>query len=55
MTSLVHSTLLLTVTFEEQRHEGDVRRTELGHSQSVGPVVTRGILPEAEKKTITKS
>lgn len=31
-------------TFEQQRHEWDVRRTEFGHCQSVGPVVTWGIL-----------
>lgn len=31
--------MLVSVTFEQQRHEGDVGRTEFGHSQSVGPVV----------------
>ena len=36
------------VTFEQQRHEGDVRRAEFGHSQSVGPVVPRGILRGAK-------
>lgn len=38
------ATLQGSVTFEQQRHEWDVRRTEFGHCQSVGPVVTWGIL-----------
>lgn len=28
-----------SLTFQQQRHEGDVRGTQLGHGQSVGPVV----------------
>lgn len=28
---------------EQQRHEGDIGRTEFGHSQSIGPVVAWGI------------
>lgn len=43
----------LPVTFEQQRHEGDVGRTEFGHSQSVGPVVPWGILTGAENKETT--
>lgn len=52
-----HSQLMLyrrvSVTFEQQRHEGDVRRTEFGHSQSVGPVVAWGILKGAENQQST--
>lgn len=36
--------LLESLTFQQQRHEGDVRRTQLGHRQSVGPVVAWRIL-----------
>lgn len=43
----------VSVTFEQQRHEGDVRRTEFGHSQSVGPVVAWGILKGAENQQST--
>lgn len=35
----IYVILLATVTFEQQGHEGDVGRTELGHGQSVRPVV----------------
>lgn len=42
--------LLGSVTFEQQRHEGDVRRTEFGHSQPVSPVVAWRILQWAEKE-----
>lgn len=42
--------LLGSVTFEQQRHEGDVRRTEFGHSQPVSPVVAWRILQWVEKE-----
>lgn len=39
-----------SVTFEQQRHEGDVRRTEFGHSQPISPVVAWRILQRVEKE-----
>lgn len=39
-----------SVTFEQQRHEGDVKGPQLGHRQPVGPVVAGWVLEGAAEQ-----